>query len=335
MATKCYTDAEIAAIIAAASGGSAPEIQTLALIGETDSFGNTRELNNRAAPGMSLAERLIGGNRLQSAQLSPAARLALAPTLSEWDRNQFLSGALFEKYPELFTTIPPRQNNTLGPPVGGTTPVLGAPTPGAQPQPTNGTTQAGPPDAIFTPGQPVPTNGNDMNGFSCPSPSAGTCFSDIPRADVSEIVQFSYTDGSPESVVLPIDLDNVRGMHLCSISGIFGSNGPVAPELYQSLFFFGTYTLHFRGQTVPGWTDRPLSEILSDPGCCDPEVVEVNCLIPEYGGLEMEVNLNGFGPDPDVTFSIATRLKFSGCGCSSVSHGGCGCGGGSTRRRIE
>lgn len=333
MATKCYTDAEIAAIIAAASGGSAPEIQMLA-ISDTDRWGNTREMDTTPSPVARLTPSRVGGNLTQNTQLSPSARLALAPTLERY-RGAGVDPYLWEKYPGLFEQIPTRQNNTIGPPVGGTTPVLGAPTPGAQPQPTNTTTQAGPPDAIFSPGQPVPSNGgSNMNGFSCPSPSVGTCFSDIPRADINEVVTFPFTDDTA-NVQIPIDLDNVRGMKLCSLSGLLTVSAlDVSTSFYQALLFYGTYTLHFRGQTVPGWTDRPLSEIVADPACCDPALIGVNCLIPEYGGLEVEIDLSGLDLSGAINPVVSLRLSFSGCDCHGSTGCGCGCGGGHPRRVI-
>lgn len=169
-----------------------------------------------------------------------------------------------------------------------------------------------------------------MNGFSCPSPSVGTCFSDIPRADVSEVLTFPFVQGESE-VTQTVDLDNVRGMNLCSISGILSASIPLSPQIYQTLFFYGTYSLFFRGQSVPGWTERPLSEILADPGCCDPEEAIVNCLIPEHGALEIRIDFGDVTLGPDVVATIATRLRFSGCECAP-SGCGCGCGGGHPRR---
>lgn len=168
-----------------------------------------------------------------------------------------------------------------------------------------------------------------MNGFSCPSPSVGTCFSDIPRADVNDVIPFEMKQGDTVLSQV-IDLDNVRGMSLCSLSGMI-TGGNYAPDFYRQLLFFGTYTLKFRGQTVPGWTDRPLSEIIGDPQCCDVTTVAVNCLIPDYGGLEIELDVTGVEMEAGMTPVVAIRTRFSGCECSPVHDCGCGCGGG---RRI-
>lgn len=362
MAVKCYTDEQLAAIIAASQPG-ALQILASTLPGVTDDEGRGAASAASAYldPGLSggnfweqLADidvssatgSVLGGSNgitenelrvmlgqppMLAAGLRPT--LQMQPTLTarsredsglmelvrRWRNSQ---GAEFdEKYgpqssgaPNIEAVLPP----------SGSTPSL-APTPTLN--------SAGYPDEI------IYQNGGRMNGFSCPSPSVGTCFSDIPRADVSDVITFPFKQG--DSVLsATVDLDNVRGMNLCSISGILGLESsatvpPAAvdgsPQFYQSLFFYGTYTLTFRGQTVPGWTDRPLSEIISDPLCCDPTIAGVDCLIPEYGALEIEIDLSGVTMPPDVNPTVSTRLRFSGCECHGNSGCGCGCGGGGRR----
>lgn len=332
MATKCYTDAEIAAIIAAASGG--PTLLDTQFLGqqlsqsELDrlSGGELREADNIQPPTNQPALRLFNPNQAVSA-LSGAGAIRALPRATELqtllERYPFLDPYYREKYGT------PMGGGTVSLPSGPTTPLAPGPVRPESPTTTQ-TTQAGPPDAIYSPGQPETSNGGNMNGFSCPSPSVGTCFSDIPRADVSEVLTFPFVQGESE-VTQTVDLDNVRGMNLCSISGILSASIPLSPQIYQTLFFYGTYSLFFRGQSVPGWTERPLSEILADPGCCDPEEAIVNCLIPEHGALEIRIDFGDVTLGPDVVATIATRLRFSGCECAP-SGCGCGCGGGHPRR---
>lgn len=328
MATKCYTDAEIAAIIAAASGG--PTLLDTQFLGqqlsqsELDrlSGGELREADNIQPPTNQPALRLFNPNQAVSA-LSGAGAIRALPRATELqtllERYPFLDPYYREKYGT------PMGGGTVSLPSGPTTPLAPGPVRPESPTTTQ-TNQAGQPDIVY----PAPTNGNgvNMNGFTCPSPSVGTCFSDIPRADISDVEIFGFTDNQT-NIQNEINLDNVRGMKLCSISGIvtFSGGQTVGDAIYQALFFYGTYTLHFRGQTVPGWTDRPLSEILADPGCCDPKTVHVDCLIPEYGGLEMEIDLGDITFPDEIFPVISTRLQFSGCECKARGCG-CGCGGG-------
>lgn len=176
---------------------------------------------------------------------------------------------------------------------------------------------------------------NEIDSFSCPVPGAADCFSRIPREDISQVITANQSNTKQQ-----INLDNVRGMHLCTMSGLLvitdplptPTEGPTVKEqeqFYDQLFFFGAWSLRFRGQQVPEFTDRPLSELISEPGCCDAPLVHVGCRIPQYGGLEFELNVSQITlPNWVGDINVAVRMRYSGCGCNQSAGCGCGCGSG-------
>lgn len=187
---------------------------------------------------------------------------------------------------------------------------------------------AGTPDIVYVEKERV-------DSFSCPVPGSGDCLSRIPRED---IVQMNLVSSDTGKESTDINLDNVRGMNLCTISGLlrvdYGQAIPNPPPtvreqqaFYDELFFMVEWDLLFRGQEVSGFKDRPLSDLVGQPGCCDAPKVHVGCLIPEYGGMEFRVDFSKIVlPQWVDEVFVATRWNYSGCGCPGDGCG-CGCGG--------
>lgn len=183
----------------------------------------------------------------------------------------------------------------------------------------------------------TPEEDDIMNGFSCPTPGQNDCLERIPRDDVTVLA--TVQDGSNSTV---IDLENARGMHLCNISALMAMNidtsdfNPTPGEIqqiYQAIFFSGTWSLYFRGKPVPGFSQRPLADIASEPGCCDVKKVNVNCVVPMIGGMEFRID-DLPTLDDAITVNFAVRAYFSGCGCPGNGGAcGCGCGGGGKNNR--
>lgn len=194
------------------------------------------------------------------------------------------------------------------------------------PTPTS-TTQAGPPDVIVI-SNPTPR----VDTFDCPSPGRGDCLSRIPREDITQLIQV----GTSTALTTTINLDNVRGMFLGSMSGMihveYVSPTPnPAPtqieqqQFYDELFFLAEWDLIFRGQEVNGFKNRALSDLVGVPGCCDAPKVCVDCVVPEYGGMEFRLDLDGVVIPPWVAgVGLVVRMQFSGCG--RPGNKGCGCG---------
>lgn len=185
----------------------------------------------------------------------------------------------------------------------------------------------------------VPPVEQNMNGFSCPADRAA-CLESIPRDDITILSQLD--DKNMTSV---INLDDARGMELCSMSGLLAidvdSNATPAPsqaeqaQYWRTLFFLGTFSVIFRGKDVPGLSDLPLSQIAAEPGCCDAPVLHIGCRVPDVGGLQIKLNMPpGAQPAWLNGVQLAVRTKFSGCGCGrGRGNGGCGCGCGGGGRR--
>lgn len=183
------------------------------------------------------------------------------------------------------------------------------------------------------PDQIIMTGGTDYQ-FNCPVPGAGDCLARVPREDITEQVQLNST--ASEQV---INLDNVRGMRLCSIDGLvsFGTTGdtdnpnPSETEIkmfLRQLNFAGTFTLNFRGQAVPEFQDVPLGAISPGLDCCENEKLCIDCVVPRDGGMSISTNLfTEINPPAWVSdFVFVTRLKFSGCGCNCSRKSSCSCG---------
>ena len=168
--------------------------------------------------------------------------------------------------------------------------------------------------------------------FNCPVPGAGDCLARVPREDITIQAQLNST---AEDVT--IDLDNVRGMRLCSIDGLvtFGTTGSDEPVseteikmFLRALNFAGTFTLNFRGQAVPEYQDIPIGAISPGLDCCENEKLCIDCVVPRDGGMSISTNLFSEIDQPDWVsdFVFVTRLKFSGCGCNCSNKSSCGCG---------
>lgn len=199
-----------------------------------------------------------------------------------------------------------------------------------------GTQASGQPPIVVTrapnpPDQIVMTGGPSYE-FNCPVPGMGDCLSRVPREDITIQSQLNST---AEEVT--IDLDNVRGMRLCSIDGLvsFGTTGTGEPVseteikmFMRALNFVGTFTLNFRGQAVPEFQDIPIGAISPGLDCCENEKLCIDCVIPRDGGMSISTNLFDEVDQPAwvTDFVLVTRLKFSGCGCNCSNKSSCGCG---------
>lgn len=187
------------------------------------------------------------------------------------------------------------------------------------------------PTTILGPPNQVIPNGGDMYNFSCPT-NAVDCLAAIPRTDVTQLYQDNATPGTPRLEIV-IDLDDARGMvmqDICALVNVVVDPSatplPTAQEqqaFYQQLFFLGNWTLRFRDTDVPGFKERPLSDIAEKPGCCDDPCVHVGCVVPEYGGMSLVFDLVSIPNWVDFVGLIA-RVNFTGC--PTDQHKGCGCG---------
>lgn len=171
-----------------------------------------------------------------------------------------------------------------------------------------------------------------MDNFSCPTNSLG-CLEAIPRTDAVDLYS-SVFDPGKTSDEIAINLDDARGMLMQDICAMVNVvvNASVTPpptsveqaQFYQQLFFLGNWTLRFRDTDVPGFKNRPLSDIAEKPGCCDDPCARVGCTVPEYGGMGIEFD---FVDIPDWVDRVELLLRVNFTGCPQDSHGGCGCGG--------
>lgn len=193
--------------------------------------------------------------------------------------------------------------------------------------PNRPTTILGPPNQV------IPTGG-DMNNFSCPT-NASDCLAAIPRTDAVDLYS-SVLDSSKTTDEIDINLDDARGMQMQDICAFINvvpltpteipPDWPTAAEqaqFYQKLFFLGHWTLVFRDTEVPGFKQRPLSDIAEKPGCCDEPCAHVGCVVPEYGGMSVRLNLVEI---PDWVDRVEFLLRVNFTGCPNDKHVGCGCG---------
>ena len=182
-----------------------------------------------------------------------------------------------------------------------------------------------------------PTPANIETEFNCPIPGSGSCFENIEREDITEEIVFAI-EGTPDDSMRVIDLDNVRGMNLCYIEGLFsfGIDPAYTPQpteieikaWLREVDFMSTFGIEFRGQNVSNFKDLPISSISPGFDCCETTRLCVDCKIPQQGGMKIVSNVLTSGVLPDwVLYNVLImRLKFSGCGCSCGKNAAnCGC----------
>lgn len=195
------------------------------------------------------------------------------------------------------------------------------------------------PTTILGPPNQVIPNGDDMYNFSCPT-NAADCLAAIPRTDVTQVYNAQIEEGSTRAEII-IDLDDARGMvmqDICALINVVTNSSfepkPTAQDqqaFYQTLFFLGNWTLRFRDTDVPGFKERPLSDIAEKPGCCDDPCAHVGCVVPQYGGMSLVIDVPAIPDWVDYVVPIV-RVKFTGCPTNQHAGCGCGCGGGSVVR---
>jgi len=182
-----------------------------------------------------------------------------------------------------------------------------------------------------------PTPAHVSTEFNCPLPGSGDCFERVEREDVTEEIVF-VTEGTPDNSMRVVDLDNVRGMNLCYIEGLFSflidsAAMPQPTEIeikawLREVDFMTTFGIEFRGRDVSNFKDIALSSISPGFDCCETTRLCVDCKIPQQGGMKIVSNVLT-GPVPPawvLAQTLMMRLKFSGCGCSCGKNAAnCGC----------
>lgn len=183
------------------------------------------------------------------------------------------------------------------------------------------TTVAGPPDVVILPPAGIP-------GY-VPAPGApGRCFLDIPRSD--EVLSESIENDGETTV----DISGVRGLYLCTIQGLLAFSPLAGAEPTQAQYeqfsqlgnFLVTVTLRYNGTDVPGFTDVPLSSLAPSVGCCDDVALPVNCYVPDYGSLSIQVTGLAQLSDSDVFGDIALALRLRFSQRCKTQRGSCCCG---------
>lgn len=179
----------------------------------------------------------------------------------------------------------------------------------------------------------------EQTPFDCPVPGGADCFERMPREDVTTVISTVSDDGDTQK--FDVNLDNVRGMRLCSIQGFVTPQITAVPDGpgpdYQTAIdifkFHANMTVQFRGGNVPGLTDIRLADLVSVAGdnCCTAQKLCVDCTIPQQGGLAIQLSQLTRGTQAsDNTaidwWTLHLELKFSGCGCNCGPLG-CSCGG--------
>lgn len=193
------------------------------------------------------------------------------------------------------------------------------------------------PTTILGPPNQVIPSGDDMQNFSCPT-NASDCLAAIPRTDAVDLYSTLLEPGKTTDDIT-INLDDARGMQMqdiCALINVVPLPAAAMPDppptaaqqaqFYQQLFFLGHWTLVFRDTEVPGFKQRPLSDIAEKPGCCDEPCAHVGCVVPEYGGMVIRLNLVEIPIWVDRV-EVLVRVNFTGCPTNKHAGCGCGCGG--------